>query len=181
MRVRRVGSDRGFTVVEMGIAMLIGSIVLALATTLLVVAYRTGSFTQGQSFTLNDARNAMQQIEREVRGADFINWCDASGGCLEVGAQTPSGSFETVKYSRSGQQLQRQEYDESSGTWSDPQTVVDRVVNETTEPLFACDTQSSLVRVTVDLQIEPTPRSDPNFNVHTSIRPRNYPERATCP
>ncbi len=173
--------EDGFTLVEVGIAMLLGAILLTLATTLVVVAYRTGAFTQGQGFTLNDARNAMQGMEREVRGAGFINWCSPAGSCLEVGAQTPSAGFQTLRYTHSDDALQRQVYDESSSTWSEPQPVIERVANTGSEPVFACDTQSTLLRVNIDLKIKPTPASDPVLNLYTSVRPRNFPSKARCP
>lgn len=173
--------EDGFTVVELAVAALIGVVVLGLAGTLLVGVQRTGLFTQGQVTTLNDARNAAQAITKQVRSAEEIVWCATDGSCLRVRSETPTGNIETVRYTYSSSALWREVYDPDTGTWSDPHLVIDRVVNDSSQPVFACDTNSTLLRVNLDLHIEPTPRSDPNFNISTSVRPRNYPERANCP
>lgn len=173
-------SEDGFTIVEVGIAAMLGAVVVVLASTLLVAASRTGAFTQGQSVTINDARNTMQGLERELRGADFIDFCIPVGSCLRVVAQTPSGNFETLRYTREGSELRRERFDEGSGTWGDPQTIIQRVVN-TERPVFDCEKTSSYLRVKIDLEIEPTPQSDPNLNMTTIVRPRNFLSSAKCP
>lgn len=178
---RRLSDDRGFTVAEAAVAMFVGAVLLGALSTLLVVASRTGAFTEGQSATLNNARNAMQQLEREVRGADFIKWCAPTGSCLEIGVQTPSSTFQTVRYTHTAEELRREIYDDATSQWSAPQTLVSRVVNEGAEPVFECDTGSTLLHVNIDLKIEPTPVSDPHLNMATSVRPRNFPTKSGCP
>lgn len=173
--------DEGFTVAELASAALLGVVVLTLATTLLVGASRTGAFTQGQGITINDARNAMQGIDRELRGADYIGFCTPLGGCLEVVAQTPSGDFETLRYTHAESELRREVFDDATGVWGDPRTIIERVVNDTGRPVFDCEKTSSYLRVTVDLEIRPSPRSDPNLNVTTTVRPRNFLSSANCP
>lgn len=173
--------EDGFTVIEVAVASLVGVVVLGLAGALLVGVQRTGLFTQGQATTLNDARNAAQAITKQIRSAEEIRWCAADGSCLRVRAETPTGNVETVRYTYSDSALWRELYDPGTDTWSDPRLVIDRVANDSGEPVFACDTQSTFLRVNVDLYIEPTPQSDPKFNISTSVRPRNYPEGANCP
>lgn len=173
--------DDGLTVAELIVSAAIASIALVFLTGFMINAFRTGIFTEGQAATINSARNAMLRIEKEVRGADSITWCTPTGSCLEIGAQKADGGFRTVRYRHSSSTLERQQFDPSTSTWSELQPIVERVVNPVAEPVFTCDTQSTLLRVNVDLQIEPTPQSDPNYNVHTSIRPRNFPSKASCP
>ena len=143
-----------------------------------------GSFTQGQSSTLNDARTVMQQIEKEARGANQIDWCAPIGSCLEIDAQSPTGSFKQVRYVHTGTDLERQEFDTVAGEWSDALTVIERVVNAAEDPVFSdssCDAQSiTLQRVIIDLRIEPTPQSDPVLRLETSFRPRNFPSVSVC-
>lgn len=173
--------DDGFSLAEIAIAGLVGGIALTFLAGFLINTFETGVFTEGQAQTINDARNAMLKLEKELRGADSITWCTPTGSCLEIGAQTAGGSFRAVRYVHAGTELQRQQFDDATSTWSALQPIVQRVANAPAEPVFACDTQSTLLRVNVDLQIEPTPQSDPNYNIHTSIRPRNFPSKATCP
>lgn len=173
--------EDGFTVIEMAVAALIGVALLGLAGTLLVGVQRTGLFAQGQSVTLNDARNAAQEITKKIRSADNIRWCGGGdGSCLRVEGETPTTDVEEVRYTYSSSALWKEVYDPGTDTWSDPQLVVDRVANDSSQPVFACDTQSTYLRVNIDLHIEPTPQSDPQFNVSTSVRPRNYGE-TPCP
>jgi hypothetical protein len=66
--------------------------------------------------------------------------------------------------------------------WSDPEPVIRRVVNDPIgEKVFQCDANPTYLHVIVDLRIEPTPHSDPTFNVQTSFRPRNFPAVSSCP
>ncbi len=174
-------SEDGATVAELAVVSLVGGIALTFMAIFMVNALETGIFTEGQVNTINDARNAMQRIEKEIRGADSITWCTPTGGCLEVGAQKADGGFRTVRYRHVGTELQRQEFDDGSSTWGGLRPIVERVANSGSQPVFACDTQSTYLRVNVDLHIEPTPQSDPNFNVNTSIRPRNFASIASCP
>jgi type II secretory pathway pseudopilin PulG len=174
----------GFSLAELIVASALGAVVILLVGNFLTSSMKTGAFTEGQSATINDARNAMQTIEKEIRGADSITWpntCSPVGNCLVVGAQTVSGGFRTVRYGYTSSALTREIFDPVAGTWGTAQPVIDRVANTSTQPLFSCDTQSSLLRVTVDLHISPTPVSNPSYNLQTSIRPRNFPSKAVCP
>lgn len=180
-RLMRLRSDAGYTLIELGVAGLVGGIALAVMATFLVSSYKTGVFTQGQSDTINDARIALGKIEKEIRGADSIVWCTPVGKCLEVGAQTALGTFQTVRYRQVGTELQRQVYDAGTSTWGPLSTAIERVENNGSQAVFGCDTQSTLLHVNVNLYIEPTPQSDPNYNVATSVRPRNFSSKASCP
>lgn len=171
----------GFTLIELMVVAFIGSLLLAMAGTYVMSASRTGAFAESQSATLNDMRTAVEQMSREIRGADAIEWCTPAGSCLEVGAQTATGTFITVRYTHVADVLERAVFDDATSTWGDPQKVIDRVVNGAGDPVFACEANSSLLRVNIDLSIEPTPDSDPVLNIVTSVRPRNYPSKATCP
>lgn len=177
----KVKRDDGMTLIELAIASLLGAIVLSGLGGFLISSMNAGAFSEGMSATIDDVRNAMQRIEKETRGADSITWCAPIGNCLVVGAQTPTGSFETLRYTHVSSELRREIFNTSTGTWSEPSTVIERVTNTALQPIFRCDTQTSLLRVIIDLHIEPTPQSDPNLNVQTSIRPRNFPSAAICP
>lgn len=179
--MRRLRDDSGMTLIELMVVAAIGSVLLAMAGTYVMSASRTGAFAEGQSATLNDMRTAVEQISREIRGSDSIDWCTPTGSCIEVGAQTATGGFITVRYTHVDDELRRELFDDVTSTWGDPQKVIGRVVNGAGDPVFACQVDSSLLRVNIDLQIEPTPASDPVLNVVTSVRPRNFPSKAACP
>jgi type II secretory pathway component PulJ len=183
---RRLRSEDGMTLIELMVAGLLGSVLLIAMGGFLMSTMRAGSFTQGQSATLNDVRNAMQQVEKEVRGAESINWdCGAgytTGECLIVGAQTPTSEFRTVRYAKVGTELQRSVFDSANAVWASPRTVIERVMNTGSQDVFGCDEAVTLLRVIIDLHIEPTPSSGTTMNVQTSVRPRNFPSSAgQCP
>jgi type II secretory pathway pseudopilin PulG len=186
---RRLRDDSGWTLVELMVGSALGLLVLIIVGTFLMNMMNGSVFALGETQTINDVRNAMQQIEKEARGADSLTWCSPTGFCLEVDAQTPTGGSRTVRYqcpncSDAGstpRTLTRQVFDSVSHTWGAAQTVIQRVTNSSSQAVFACDTQSTLLRVILDLYIEPTPKSDPNLHVVDSFRPRNFPAVATCP
>ena len=173
--------EEGFTVVELAFVAMLSLVTLTLIATLLIGSQRTEHFTAGQSATIDEARLTMQQLVQEIRGADFISWCPPAGSCLEVGARTPLGGYQTVRYTRSGSELQRARYDTQAGAWSSPETVIKRVENPAGRPVFSCDEQSTLLRVNIDLLLTPTPDSPPAYAIGTSVRPRNFPSTANCP
>lgn len=179
--VQRLRAEDGMTVIELVVAatLMVGAV--AIIGGFLVSMLNSGAFAQGQSATLDNARNTVQAIEKEVRAAESLVWCSPAGSCLQIDTQSPSGAPKTVKYTHSGTDLQRAVFDVGSGTWGTPQTVVERVDNNGSQPLFDCDTSSTLLHVIVDLYLRPTPNSAPNFELKTSVRPRNFPAVSTCP
>jgi hypothetical protein len=178
---RRLRSDDGMSVMELVVAvtLMLGAVVVIGG--FLITMMRGGAFAQGQTVTLNDARNTVQSIEKEVRAADSLVWCSPAGSCLQIDTQSPSGEPKTVRYTHSGTDLQRATFDEATSSWGSPRTVVERVSNTGSEPLFDCDTTSTLLKVNIDLRLRPTPNSAPNYVLHTSVRPRNFPAVAACP
>ena len=180
--LRRVRDDEsGITLIEFVVASALTLGAMTLVGGFLVSMYNGGAFAQGQTFTLNDARNTVIAIEKEVRAAESLVWCSPAGSCLEVDTMTPTGVQQTVKYTHTGTDLQRAVYDPGTSTWGTPQTVVQRVSNAPSDPLFDCDTTSTLLHVTIDLRLRPTPNSAPNYQLRTSVRPRNFPAVASCP
>ncbi len=177
----RLRCDRGASLPELAVTSMIAAVFLGALGSFAVASFETGAFTEGQSATLNDVRNVMQQLEKETRGADSITWCSPAGSCLLVGAQTATGGFRTLRYTHVGTELRREIFDPVTATWSAPLTVIERLTNSASKPVFSCDTQATLLRLTIDLYIEPTPQSNPNLHVQTSIRPRNFPSVASCP
>jgi prepilin-type N-terminal cleavage/methylation domain-containing protein len=183
----RLASDEGFTLIEMTMAAALMLLALTMVGGFLIGSLRGGAFASGQSATLNNARNTMQLIEKEIRGADAITWAPATpcnaytaGKCIVVGAQNAAGGFRTVRYTLDGTDLNRALFNTGTGLYSTPTTVIQRVVNSSGQPVFGCDTQSSLLKVTINLHIEPTPQSNPNLNLNTTFRPRNYAGTAVC-
>jgi hypothetical protein len=184
-RIASMREDKGYTLVEVSIAAMLGMIVLGAMSAFLMNAINAGAFAQGQAATLSDARSVILDIEKQARGANSIDWCEPVGSCLEIDAQTPTGDFQQVRYVHADSELQRQRFDPEAGVWSDPITVIERVKNTAEQPVFSnssCDEASiTLQRVVVDLYIEPTPVSNPSLNIQTSFRPRNFPSVASCP
>jgi type II secretory pathway pseudopilin PulG len=179
---QRLADEDGFTLVEVMVAAGLGLILLIAVGSFLMSAMRASIFAETQSRTLDDARTVMKQIEKETRGAEFITWCADDGSCLEVGAQSPTGTAKTVRYTHADAQLLRAEFDSVDNEWSAQEVSVERLANSSSQPVFSCDEQSTLLRLNVDLHIEPTPTSGPNLQITTSIRPRNYASIANqCP
>jgi type II secretory pathway component PulJ len=180
-RMRRISDDDGMTLPEIMVAALLATVTMVSISAFLLNSLRAGAFVEGHSATQNTARNAIQNIEKETRAAETLKWCEPIGDCLEVGGQTPSRNYQTVRYTKTDGELVRQIYDAATDSWSAGVALVERVTNDASTPVFSCDTQSTLLRVNIDLRIEPTPRSDPSLQVTTSIRPRNFQSAAICP
>jgi prepilin-type N-terminal cleavage/methylation domain-containing protein len=186
--IRRTSSDSGFTLIELLVASVLGSLLLVGIGTFLISSMNSQVFTSAQSATVNDARNAMQQIEKEIRGANSIQSCtplgSPAGSCLQMDGQKPTDgpppNTRAVKYSFASSALTRQVFDPAANTWGAGQMIVDRVANTALQPVFVCDTAGSFLTITVDLHLAPTPHSNPTYDVRTSVRPRNFPQAAVC-
>lgn len=177
----RLTRQDGFSLAELAVVMGLGSIAVAMVAALLVAGTRGEKFNTGQSVSLDAVRETVSRVSRDVRGADYIDWCAPTGGCIVVGSSNPSGGPSTVKYAQAGSVLTRSSYNVPSATWSAPVTLISNMVNPSGQPVFACDTQSSLLRVNIDLLVKPTASSTGNYNVATTVRPRNFPSTANCP
>lgn len=174
-------AERGFTLVEIAIAGLLSSILLALLVGLLTVTYRTSHFTQGQSFTLDDARTSLQQVGRDIQNASYIDWCASGGTCLELLTWSPTSDLRLIRYTVDVPVLEKAEFDDDTSTWGDPRPVLGRLANPAGQPVFTCDVQTALLRINVDFVIQPTPNYAATYHLHTSVRPRNFPSSAVCP
>src|SRR5581483_1435004 len=136
--IRRVTSESGFTLVEMLVAVAASSLLLLGIGNFLVSAMNSQVFTSSESATVNETRNAMQQIEKEIRGANSISWTcgSATGNCLQMDAQKaadgPAPNTRTVKYVYASSALTRQVFDSNTSTWGAAQVIISRVANITT-------------------------------------------------
>jgi prepilin-type N-terminal cleavage/methylation domain-containing protein len=177
----KLADEQGFTLVELMVGFALSAVLMGSLGAFLISTLNAGAFAEGHSATMNNARTVIQRLEKEARGAEALSWCEPIGFCLEVGGQTPTGNFRTVRYSKSGTELLRQEYDGTSMAWSAGIVELERVANDGSTPVFSCETQSTLLRLNIDLRVQPTPGSDPQLQVTTSIRPRNFQSAANCP
>ena len=66
--------DRGFTLIELLVAMMVFSIFIAVAITAVVQVSRTTLATQSRATSAEADLNAFQNLDREVRYADSINF-----------------------------------------------------------------------------------------------------------
>src|SRR5688500_2632206 len=96
---RRLGNEQGFTLVELMVGFALSSVLMATLGAFLISSMNAGAYAQGHSETMNNARTVIQRLEKEARGAESLIWCQPIGYCLELGGQTPTGDFHTVRYS----------------------------------------------------------------------------------
>lgn len=83
LRNSSAGRQRGLSLIELMIALVVGSIVVLLSTMLLAIG-NNGFANQAESVSLDDGgRFAIEAITRSVRQAAFVNW-DVDGSATEV-------------------------------------------------------------------------------------------------
>lgn len=134
---RLLRAEHGFSLAEIAIASGLAVGALAVVSSFLVSAQRTVTIEQIRSSSNDDARAAMEQVDREVRSANFILPLDDK--TLVVSTQSNKTTLDRcVQWLVQDQQLLRREWpsgspDDASG-W---RVVADNVVNqELGEPLF---------------------------------------------
>ncbi len=90
---RRRGSRRGFTLLEMLIAISLMSLLFLGAMDLMIASSRTTLRTQAQIFATGDAANSIQAVIRQIREAQgFCLPTSQTAGAGEDGWITPSGT-----------------------------------------------------------------------------------------
>src|SRR5438128_2236540 len=96
--VRQSNSESGTTVLETAIAAALSLAVLLLVGMGMFVGMHTASSSQAHSEGVDKARNALDQVERDLRNATALASCTPAGSCLQVTSINPSGGASHVKY-----------------------------------------------------------------------------------
>ncbi len=193
---RAIGRDEGFTLVEVGIATGLLGTVLAIAFGALVSFQTAIGKSDTRSQSNDQARLAVEQIDRQVRSGNVLYDPAAEGanaGTNPDGSAIPSG-FSMRIYTQSNalercvqwrllntNDLQKRAWSQSwrtDGQVSGWHTVAQSVVNTTSNPPFALDTSanygganSRLVKLDLVSNVNSTHGS--NVQVETPLEARN--------
>lgn len=156
---RLLRAEHGFSLAEIAIASGLALGVLAIVSSFLVSAQRTVSIEQVRSSSNDEARAAMEQVDREVRSANFILPLDANTLLVETQSNAPTFDLRCVQWMvQDGQLLRRSWPSRSAGDPTGWRVVAEHVVNqELGRPLFVLpDTAANRVTTggrTVDVTI----------------------------
>lgn len=173
-------SEDGFTLVETMVAAVLSLLVMGSVMAVLNVTSKSQIDAQKQSTAYNEVRNAVKQIQRDVREAQALSICDqgsaVSGYCLKVAVRTPAGVTDEVRYQLTASTLVRESrFDTLTQTYGRTQTMSTVAVNRTQSPvvpLVSCQTPGVLSNVLVKLIVRPSQTSG-TYRVDTTVRPRN--------
>jgi prepilin-type N-terminal cleavage/methylation domain-containing protein len=194
----RAGSEAGFTLVEMMVAMAIMGIVVTAFLAILASVQRGLVRETNRSSTMDQVRLAMEAIDREVRSGSLV--CVTSTGSNPYYTFTtygPNAYLSTsnaswwIQYRVQSQLLQRREYRSSWGSW---RTLASGIVNSTptgttTNVPFYPDTATQytsttgatrLLDVTLIVKSDTSDTSSSNVTLKSSIAIRNQDSSLSC-
>lgn len=174
--------DAGITTVELAAAAAVSVVVLTGLATTMISVFKTSSFGQAQSSSLDGARLVLTQVSRDLQGSRQFETCTPAGSCVIVKVQPPGGGERTVRYRLVGAELYR-DLDDGSGTFPVSRLLTNRLANLTKTPaesLFTCSTSGSLLRINVKMIVQPNPARSPTYTLQTVLRPRNTYQPPAC-
>lgn len=171
--------ERGFSAIETMVASALSLVALAAILATVITAYRTQVFSQRESESLDDARTAMSQFQRDLASSDTRldttgdgdPICPASAVCLQV-VQPGAMGARTTRFRLEGTQLKRDEWNTLLGAFKNERLLHSSLANQTQSPsvpFFSCTNGEVLVT----LVVKPNPGRDETFPVKTSIQTRN--------
>jgi type II secretory pathway component PulJ len=160
--VRRVARrEDGFTVMELVVATFIMGVVSLVFTTTLSSVQRSVSAAGNRSLNNNNARLAVDQLDREIRSGNILYdplTDDPAGFHLRIYTQTNGEPFSCVQWRIASGQMQRRERQPGNGgPWpAQWHVVAENVVNATSNPqvkAFQLDPDSNKGKRTLDVTI----------------------------
>ncbi|MGH9267201.1 MAG: prepilin-type N-terminal cleavage/methylation domain-containing protein [Acidimicrobiales bacterium] len=182
MRRRRPArSDAGLTLVETMISLAILSVAVALMVAVLVSVQGVVNRTSDRSTSNDQARAALQQLDRQVRSGNVF-YDPTDGGMniriyTQVNAPTAGGA-RCMQWQVDGTELQTRSWEDAAGSpvggtvtpWA---TVASGVVNRQAPPTpaFALTTPGRLLRIT--LRVNESARSGRTVELNASVNGRN--------
>jgi len=193
MRFRPFADESGFTLVEFLIAFGIIAVLFASLGGLMVSGLRTNRFAEQETASLDSARIAQGQIQRDLRSAvaadtttnsPCVNNGAPAGYCLLLYYQSPStGTTDQIRY-RATQtggpngptSLYRDNECDPAFTCANSRLLVDNLDNRHQNvPMFACDVTSSYPQISVSMVVSPLSavQTSGTLALNTRARPRN--------
>lgn len=171
-------SEDGFSLVETMVGSMVGLILLTGVCATLVVSYKTGQNTANTANSLNDGRQALTQIERDLMKATVLEFCDANGEGTCLRTQWPeAGGTQSIVYQLDDSTLTRLDETAFAAGQADVSAIVSRkVANLEQQPnvkLFTCTASGVLLQVDIQLALRSQSSGDPNLRLNTTVRPRN--------
>jgi len=139
------GAEDGMTVVEVAVTMAILSVVMVMVFSVLDVVQRGVVRAESRSASVDEARLAVRQIDRQIRSGNVLYTPESSGMALRVYTQA-NGAQKCVQWRIVGRQLQWRSWATTwvtDGNVSAWRVVADDVVNATVVPpvpMFSLDT-----------------------------------------
>ncbi|MHB8510661.1 MAG: PulJ/GspJ family protein [Actinomycetota bacterium] len=183
----RGGDERGITIVELMITLMIFTIVIAAASATLISAQRTTGLATSESDAVDVARSTGYQIQHDIRNAMSVQGCSPIGYCLQLQAQDPNGSVEFVQLlaQTAGSETSIVRESQCNGTFTScsvSNTLVTNLQNiAQNKPVFQCPGGTTLGRVDVSMIVTPlSSSSSGTLTVQTSGRVRNANYPVTC-
>jgi type II secretory pathway component PulJ len=193
MRLRPLSDESGFTVIEFVIASALVLILFGSLGGLLVSGMNTNRFAEQETSSLDAARVAQAQIQKDLRSAVAADTttntpCVSNGApagyCMLLYYQSPTtGTTDQIRY-RATQtggatgptNLYRDNGCDPSFTCTNSRLLVDNLDNRHQNiVMFSCDVSSSYPQISVSMVVSPlaTIQSSGTLALNTRARPRN--------
>jgi Tfp pilus assembly protein PilW len=180
LRASRLAGESGITLVELAVTTLVMGIIVSVFLSVLSSVQTSLVREEGRSRTMDQARLAMETLDRDIRSGNILCSVPASPANFGLSVYTQSNATSSVpikwvQYRVNAQTLQRRQY--LSSAWTGWRTVASGVTNTSLTPPFTIDTSptagSRVVNVTLLVNAAPTDPTSKNTRVASSLSIRN--------
>lgn len=168
-------SEDGFTLVETLVAISVFAIAIVIALSSLSSVQTSVTRADNRSQTNDQARLAVEQIDRQIRSGNLLYDPEDSGFSLRVYTQA-NGTQRCVQWRILNGRLETRSWPETyplSGTVSAWRTVADGIVNKPSEPAFNLPSAFDRRLIEIDLRVNRNPKSGSTVRVTSSVAGRN--------
>ena len=164
--------ERGFTLIEIIIVIVILSIVSAITIKFLVDGLRIYTMTVNQKTLLDEGKLALERMCRDIRDANNIVATTASSIAFTRTNATGTGqdgAAERIRFDLSGTTLRKAKGVDAAGNGGTPYTMADNVT------AFTVTNATNEIQLQLTLQLA----SGENVTLQTRVYPKNLPKDAT--
>lgn len=174
---RSLKADRGFTMVELMVGILVGGIIAAAGFTFVVVTSRQYESQQDRVYATDDARNAQLKMVTELRDATSVRLVDQR--TVDATVRATDGSLEDIRFTCAATTNGLSECTRTLAGSTDAKLLVTGVLNEDNfsivsgSDLTGTSSLNGALRIDFDMKLSGVTNPQNPINIVSTVKPRN--------
>lgn len=173
----RLRSERGFTVPELAMTIIILAVLAAAAMTFVVTSSNQYAGQQDRVQATDDARNALARMTSELRDATSVQLVDSR--TVDATVRNADGSLTNIRFSCALADGDLSECSRTDIAANSTEVLIDRVKNvENFSSVLGSDrtgttSLNGALRIELDVELSDVSNAEHPFNLVATVKPRN--------